>query len=340
VVPKHLVSGKNRLSVNPSNKGDSRTSAKRRLASSPAAKETSIATTTPQVSPTPSVSVQNALKCSINDQGIVESCQTDKGHVGHSIFPKKAQGPSLSNQKALVCSPSGPGLQGISLSLSNDPEHFAHAQSDLSIGKSDFRTTQPPLYYQGPKGKSTSKKNHLELVPLAQTHQKSSMSSKASKNPSASNILVVGLLPSALGSTRSSTSKYEHLETLPDVQRSLECLAFSPGALGVQGTTEHLPPGQGVQKTIPSSTRCSGYSLHLPGDLDLSSSAQGVSGHGPPTQGPLESSSCSPGFAGPLMSLQRPLDLSTTTKSTVAISPSTQGTLAPLLSLPSKMRAG
>ena len=339
VVPKHLVSGKNRLSVNPSNKGDSRTSAKRRLASSPAAKETSIATTTPQVSPTPSVSVQNALKHPTDDQGTVESCQSDKGHGGHSIFPQKAQGLSLSNQKALVCSPSGPELQGISLSLSNDPEHFAHAQGDWSVGQSDFRMTQPPLYYQGSKGKSTSKKNHLELVPLAQTHQKSSMSSKASKNPSASNILVVGLLPSALGSTRSSTSKYEHLETLPAVQRSLGCLAFSPGALGVQGTTEHLPPGQGVQKTFPSSTRCSGYSLHLPGDLDLSSSAQGVSRHAPPTQGPLESSSCSPEFAGPLMSLQRPLDLSTTTQSTDATSPSTQGTLAPLLSLPSKTRA-
>uniref|UniRef100_A0A9L6KDT8 Uncharacterized protein n=4 Tax=Mus musculus TaxID=10090 RepID=A0A9L6KDT8_MOUSE len=339
VFPKHPVSTKNRLRVDPSDKGDSRTSDEMGLASSPAAKETSIATTTPQVSPTPSVSVQNALKHPTDDQGTVESCQSDKGHGGHSIFPQKAQGLSLSNQKALVCSPSGPELQGISLSLSNDPEHFAHAQGDWSVGQSDFRMTQPPLYYQGSKGKSTSKKNHLELVPLAQTYQKSSMSSKASKKPSASNIIVVGQLPSALGSARSLTSKHEHLKTLPAVQRSLGCLAFSPGALGVQGTTEHLPPGQGVQKTFPSSTRCSGYSLHLPGDLDLSSSAQGVSRHAPPTQGPLESSSCSPEFAGPLMSLQRPLDLSTTIQSTDATSPSTQGTLAPLLSLPSKTRA-
>uniref|UniRef100_A0A9L6KDQ4 Uncharacterized protein n=1 Tax=Mus musculus TaxID=10090 RepID=A0A9L6KDQ4_MOUSE len=339
VFPKHPVSTKNRLRVDPSDKGDSRTSDEMGLASSPAAKETSIATTTPQVSPTPSVSVQNALIHPTDDQGTVESCQSDKGHGGHSIFPQKAQGLSLSNQKALVCSPSGPELQGISLSLSNDPEHFAHAQGDWSVGQSDFRMTQPPLYYQGSKGKSTSKKNHLELVPLAQTYQKSSMSSKASKKPSASNIIVVGQLPSALGSARSLTSKHEHLKTLPAVQRSLGCLAFSPGALGVQGTTEHLPPGQGVQKTFPSSKRCSGYSLHLPGDLDLSSSAQGVSRHAPPIQGPLESSSCSPKFAGHLMSLQRPLDLSTTTQSTDATSPSTQGTLAPLLSLPSKTRA-
>ena len=146
------------MSVDPSDKGDSRTSDERGLASSPAAKETSIATTTPQVSPTPSVSVQNALKHPTDDQGTVESCQLDKGHGGHSIFPQKAQGLSLSNQKALVCSRSGPELQGISLSLSNDPEHFAHAQGDWSVGQSDFRTTQPLLYYQGSKGKSTCKK--------------------------------------------------------------------------------------------------------------------------------------------------------------------------------------
>ena len=103
VFPKHPVSTKNRLRVDPSDKGDSRTSDEMGLASSPAAKETSIATTTPQVSPTPSVSVQNALKHPTDDQGTVESCQSDKGHGGHSIFPQKAQGLSLSNQKALVC---------------------------------------------------------------------------------------------------------------------------------------------------------------------------------------------------------------------------------------------
>jgi hypothetical protein len=63
------------------------------------------------------------------------------------------------------------------------------------------------------------KKNHLELVPLAQTHQKSSMTSKALKNTSASNILFVGYLPSAQESVRPSTSKHGHLETLPAVQR-------------------------------------------------------------------------------------------------------------------------
>ena len=63
-----------------------------------------------------------------------------------------------------------------------------------------------------------------------------------------------------------------------------------------------------------------------------------VSGHVPPTQGPLESSSCSPGFVGPLVFFQRPLDLSIATQSTDATSPGTQGTLAPLLSLPSKVR--
>ena len=74
VVPKHPVSTKNRLRVDLSDKGESRTS-------SPAAKETSKATITPQLSPTPSVSVQNALKCSTNDQGVERRASSNRMHA-------------------------------------------------------------------------------------------------------------------------------------------------------------------------------------------------------------------------------------------------------------------
>lgn len=96
---RHPVSRKNRFRVDPSD-GDFRIfssveedsftlplSAKRGLVPSPTAKETSKARTTPQVSPTPSISDPKALECSTNDQGTVESCQTTHGHAGHSISP-------------------------------------------------------------------------------------------------------------------------------------------------------------------------------------------------------------------------------------------------------------
>ena len=82
------------------------------------------------------------------------------------------------------------------------------------------------------------KRNHLELVPLAQTHQKISISSNVSKNASDSNIIVVGHLPSALGYVRPSTFNHGHLETLSPVQRCLGCSGFFPGDLGDHGTTE------------------------------------------------------------------------------------------------------
>lgn len=252
VVPRQPVSRKLKLSVDTSDKEGFGTSAKVGLASSPAAKEPSKVTTPPppQVSPTPSISVQKTLKCSTDDQGTVESCQYTKGHTRHSISSQKAQGPSLSTHKALVCSPSAPGLQGISSSLSSAPELFPYAQGDLSLWKSDFRTTQPPLNYKGSKGKSTSQKHHLEVVPLAQTYLKTSISSKESKSPSASSTLAGEHFPSALGSLAPSKSNQLYLETLPTVQMPLGYSASSPRALCVQGTIEPLPSGQGVKKAF------------------------------------------------------------------------------------------
>ena len=106
---------------------------------------------------TPSLSVQETLDYSTDDQGTVESCQSTKGNARHPISSQKAQELSLSTHKVVVCSPPASGLQGIFSYLSSAPEHFPHAQYVLLLCKSDFRTTQPLLYYKRSKGKSISK---------------------------------------------------------------------------------------------------------------------------------------------------------------------------------------
>ncbi|XP_038956234.2 mucin-17-like [Rattus norvegicus] len=343
---RHPVSRNKGLRVDPSD-GDLRNfsseedsfdlppSAKRELVPSSATKETPKATTTPQVSPTPSPSVQRALECSKNDQGIVESCQSSQGHAGHPILSQEAQGTSLSTQKA--CSSSPPVLQGISSPLSRAPENVPHAQGDLSLCKLNFKNTKPLLYFEGSVGKSTLKKNHLELVPLAQVYPKNSMSSKASKNLSGSNTLAEKLLPSTIQSPRPSKSKKGYLETLPLAQRSLGCSATSPRAQCTQRTKEVKPSAQGVEEGFQTSVRKPGHFPHLPENKELSLLAQGVLGHVPHSQEHMETSSYSPGFTGPLMPLQRPLDLSTTTQSTAAPSPNKQGALPALVPPPSKV---
>jgi len=106
-------------------------SAKRDLVPSSAAKETPKPTTTPQVSPTPSPSVQRAWNFPKNDQGNVDRCQSLQGNAGHYILSQDAQVTPPSTKKA--CSPSALGFQVISSPLSRAPESVLHAQSDLSL---------------------------------------------------------------------------------------------------------------------------------------------------------------------------------------------------------------
>lgn len=100
-------------------------------------------------------------------------------------------------------------------------------------------------------------------MPLAQAYPKTSMSSKASKIPSASRNLAGEHLPSLLEAPGSSTSEKEYLETLPI------CLS----ALCAQRTIEYLSSVQDSQKAFPSSIRYSGQLPHLPGDQVPSSLA-------------------------------------------------------------------
>ncbi len=74
-------------------------SPKRDLVPSSPAKETPKATITPQVSPTPSTSVQRDVEFSKNDEGILESCQSLQGHTGHSILSQGAQETHFSTKK-------------------------------------------------------------------------------------------------------------------------------------------------------------------------------------------------------------------------------------------------
>ena len=125
-------------------------SAKRDLVPSSAAQETPKATITPQVSPTPSPSVQRDVEFSKNDEGIVEMCQSLQGHAGHSILSQDAQVTPPSTEKA--CSPSALGFQGISSPLSSAPESVLHAQSDLSLCKLDFKYTKLFFYVPAQSG--------------------------------------------------------------------------------------------------------------------------------------------------------------------------------------------
>lgn len=200
--------------------------------------------------------------------------------------------------------------------------HFANQFSELH----NF------LYISKGLRESPHQKNYLELVPLAQEYLKIFISSKASKNPSATIILVGKHLPSAPGPSK---SKKGYLETLPAAPKSLG-YSVTLRARCDQKTIEPLPSARGVHKGFPSSISYFGHLPQLPGNQEPSSLAQWILGHVQHSQEPRGTSSYSPGITGPLMSLQRPLDPSTTTQSTTAPSPTTQGPLAALVSLPSK----
>ena len=343
VGPGCSISTKKRWRDEPSDEGDFGTSSseegsfillpslKRVCASSTAPKETSITTSTPQVSTTPSISVQKDLQCSTSEQKTVEPCHSNKGPREHSISSQEAQGPSLSVPKGLCHLPSVPGLQGHSPSLSKAQENSTCTQGDLSIPKSDLGVLKSSLSAKGSKGKAKCKQKHLEPLPLAQEDLTSPMSSKPSKDPSASScFLAAENFPSPPGSPIPSTSKRWYLGTSSSCQGFPEHSPSAPGHLycsqAAQGAKEILASAQGPREKFPPSLSYSGHLHNLPEDEEDSSPEQGILEHVPPAQGSLETS-CSPGvpLQKPLLSLERPLDLSIPTQGNAGTSQSAQG---------------
>ncbi|XP_057616584.1 mucin-17-like [Chionomys nivalis] len=343
VGPGCSISTKKRLRDEPSDEGDFGTSSseegsfillpssKRVCASSTAPKETSITTSTPQVSPTPSISVQKAPQCSTSEQRTVEHCHSNQGPREHFISSQEAQGPSLSFPKGLCHLPSVPGLQEHSPSLSKAPENSTYTQGDLSISKSDLGALKPSLSAKGSKGKPKHKQKLLETLPLAQEDLTSPMSSKPSKDPYASSCLLAAEhFPSPPGSLASSTSEQCYLGTSPSCQGFLGHSPSAPGDMccfqAAQGAKELLPSAQGPQESFPPSLSYSRHLPNLPGDLEDSSLERGILEHVRPAQGSLETS-CSPrvSLQRPLLSLQRPLDLSISTQGNAGTSQSEQG---------------
>ncbi|XP_038168257.2 mucin-17-like [Arvicola amphibius] len=355
VYPGHSISTKKRLRDDPSDEGDFGTSSseegsfiffpssKRIYVSLTALKETLITTSTPQVSPMPSISVQKALQCSSSEQKTVEPCHSNQGPHGHSISSQEAQGPSLSVPKGLCYLPSVPGLQGHSPSLSKAPENSTYTQGDLSISKSELGDLKSSLSAKGSKGKAKCKQKHLEPLPLAQEDLILPTSSKPSKDPhSSSCLLAAEHFPSPSGSPVPSTSKQWYLGTSPSCQRFLGHSSSAPGALccfqAAHGAKELLSSAQEPQESFLPSLSYSEHLPNLPGDQEDSSLEQEILENVFPAQGSLETL-CSPGVSlqRPLLSLQRPLELFIPTQESAGTLPSTQKALGSLLSLSGKV---
>ncbi|XP_057609323.1 mucin-17-like [Chionomys nivalis] len=351
----HSISTKKRLRDDPSDEGDFGTSSfeegsfiffhssKRVYASSTALKETLITTSTPQVSPMPSISVQKTLQCSSSEQKTVEPCHSNQGPHGHSISSQEAQGPSLSVPKGLCHLPSVPGLQGHYPSLSKAPENSTYTQGDLSISKSDLGALKSSLSAKRSKGKAKCKQKHLGPLPLAQEDRTPPMSSKPSKDPYASFCLLAAEhFPSPPGSPVPSTSKQWYLGASLSCQGFLGHSPSAPGALccfqAAQGAKELLSSAQGPQESFLPSLSYSEHLPNLPGDREDSLLEQGILEKVFPAQGSLETL-CSPGVSlqRPLLSLQRPLDLLIPTQESAGTLPSTPKAPGSLLSLSSKV---
>lgn len=353
VYPAHSISTKRRLKDDSFAEGDLGTSsseegsfifppsAKRVYASSTALKETSITTSTPQVSPTPSLPVQKALQCSSSEQKTVKHCLSNQGPHGHSISSQEAQDTSLSVPKGLCHLPSVPDIQAHSPSLSKAPENSTYTQGDLSISKYDLGALKSSLPAKGSKGKAKCKQKHLEPLPLGQEDPTPSMSSKPSKDPYASSwLLAAEHFSSPLGSPVPSTSKQWYVGTSPSCQGFPGHSTSVPGALcyfqAAQGAKELLSSAQGPQECFPPSLSYSEHLPNLPGDQKDSSLERGILENVFLAQGSLETL-CSPGVSlqRPLLSLQRPLDLLIPTQESSGTLPSTQkapGSLLPLSS--------
>ncbi|XP_041910283.1 mucin-12-like [Arvicola amphibius] len=343
VYPGHSISTKKRLRDDPSDEWDFGTSSfeegsfirlpssKRVCASSTASKGTSITTSTTQVSPMPSISVQKAPQYSTSEQKSVEPCHSNQGTREHSISSKESQGPSLSVPGGLCHLPSVLGLQGHSPSLSKAPENSSYTQGDLSVSKSDLGVLKPSLSAKESIGEAKCKQKYLEPLPLVQEDLTSPMFSKLSKDPYASYCLLAAEhFPSSPGSPIPLTSKQWYRGTTPSCLGFLEHSPSAPGDLccfqAAQGAKELLSSAQGPQEKFPSSLSYSGHLHNLPGDQEDSSLEQGILEHVPPAQGSLETS-CSPGVSlkRPLLSLERPLDLSILTQGSAGTSKSAQG---------------
>ena len=105
-----------------------------------------------------------------------------------------------------------------------------------------------------------------ELVPLALEVLTPPVSSKSSKELSASSLLNAEHLQSVPGSPKPSTSKQGILAMSPSLQGSLGLSASATGAFCfqvAQGTIEHFTYVQGAQKCLCASPNYTGHMPHL-----------------------------------------------------------------------------
>lgn len=167
--------------------------------------------------------------------------------------------------------PSVPGLQGHFPSLSKAPSNSTYTQGALSISKSDPGTLKSFLSDQGSKGKFKSKQRHLEHLSLTEEDM-TSMSSKPSKDPSASSLLLSAEhLTSPPGCPVQSSSKQWCLGTSLSSQGSLGCSLSAPGTpccfQNAQGAREFLFSWGSFSPLLSYS----GHLSLLPGDQEVSS---------------------------------------------------------------------
>lgn len=99
----------------------------------------------------PSISVQNCLECSISKQKL-----WGLANLAKSTLDISSQETSLSVLKGISHSPSDPGLQGHSPSLSRAPEISPQTHGALLVSKLDQGSLKSSPSAQDSEGASTS----------------------------------------------------------------------------------------------------------------------------------------------------------------------------------------
>nr|XP_048286097.1 mucin-12-like [Myodes glareolus]XP_048286098.1 mucin-12-like [Myodes glareolus]XP_048286099.1 mucin-12-like [Myodes glareolus]XP_048286100.1 mucin-12-like [Myodes glareolus]XP_048286101.1 mucin-12-like [Myodes glareolus]XP_048286102.1 mucin-12-like [Myodes glareolus] len=290
VDPGCSISTKKRLRDDPSDEGDFGTSSceegsfillpfsKRVCASSTALKEASTTTSIPQISPSPSISIQKAQQCSTSEQKIVEPCHSNQGPREHYKSSQEIQGPSLSVPKGVCHLPSVPGLQGYSPSLSKSPENFTYTQGDLSISKADVEALKPSLSAKGFKGKAKCKQKHLESLPLAQEDQCAQYALEH--------------LPPREGALKHYSTHQRTQESLKSSQESLEILSsnseYVKNSLSATGSLKSSISGPRVLGHMLAGKQPEQLSIYEQGSLVNSKSTQEAQKHLAPLIGNLK----------------------------------------------------